>query len=95
MANKMNLLLVACFGMLLFFQCGCSQKLKLGKDPVNKIVLAMTLEEKAYFVTGTGMTLPGEAAAKEDRTPGAPVVGQTQTRDLRHGFGGRPGRAAD
>jgi len=39
----------------------------------------MTLEEKAYFVTGTGMNMaaPGEQKP-EDRSAGAPAVGQTQ-----------------
>ncbi|HUX58603.1 MAG TPA: glycoside hydrolase family 3 N-terminal domain-containing protein [Bacteroidales bacterium] len=39
---------------------------KLGKDPVKKVVAAMTLEEKAGLVVGTGM-----------RFPGGPAIGQT------------------
>lgn len=31
----------------------------LGKDQVKKVIAAMTLEEKAAFVVGTGMKLPG------------------------------------
>ena len=51
----------------------------MGKDSIPKVIAAMTLEEKAYFVTGTGMQLPGEKkAADTSPTPGAPVVGQTQ-----------------
>jgi beta-glucosidase len=44
---------------------------QLGKDPVNRVVAAMTLEEKASFVVGTGMHIPGMQSA-------GPVVGQTQ-----------------
>lgn len=44
---------------------------RLGKDPVNKVVAAMTLEEKAAFVVGTGMRIPGMTL------PDNPVVGQT------------------
>jgi beta-glucosidase len=32
---------------------------KLGKDPVKKVVAAMTLEEKAALVVGMGMNMPG------------------------------------
>lgn len=32
---------------------------KLGKDPVKKVVAAMTLEEKAALVVGMGMKMPG------------------------------------
>jgi|GEM_PF-5917121 len=32
---------------------------KLGKDPVKKVIAAMTLEEKAALVVGTGMRMPG------------------------------------
>jgi len=61
-----------------FFISGNSQKAdapKLGKDPVKKVVAAMTLEEKAGLVVGTGM-----------RFPGGPVIGQTQ--DLVDGAAG-------
>jgi len=33
---------------------------KLGKDPVKKVIAAMTLEEKASLVVGTGMRMPGD-----------------------------------
>jgi len=32
---------------------------QLGKDPVNKVIAAMTLKEKAYFVTGTSFLSRG------------------------------------
>lgn len=52
---------------------------QLGKDPIDKVIAAMTLEEKAYFVTGTGMNLPG-ISGNENATPtqGAPVIGDTK-----------------
>jgi len=52
---------------------------QLGKDPVKKVVAAMTLEEKATLVVGGGMRMPGApretARALEQMSP---VVGQTQ-----------------
>lgn len=52
---------------------------KLGRDPVKKVIDAMTLEEKAYFVTGAGMFIPGTSQLSENiSTPGAPTVGHTQ-----------------
>lgn len=44
---------------------------RLGKDPVSRVVAAMTLEEKASFVVGTGMNIPGLPST-------GPVVGQTK-----------------
>ena len=53
---------------------------KLGKDPVKKVIAAMTLEEKASFVVGTGMRMPGAPPAVNAaiNTQNSPVVGQTQ-----------------
>ena len=49
----------------------------LGKDPVYKVVAAMTLEEKAFFVTGTGIIMPDfTRAVAHTMTPGAPVAGK-------------------
>jgi beta-glucosidase len=56
----------------------------LGKDPVKKVIAAMTLEEKASLVVGVGMRMPGAprpAAGQE-----GPVVGET--RDLVEGAAG-------
>jgi hypothetical protein len=39
---------------------------KLGKDPIPKVVAAMTLEEKAYFVTGRGAALDGHVILQPD-----------------------------
>ena len=62
---------------------------KLGKDPVKKVIAAMTLEEKAALVVGTGMRMPGPPPPAADAskppanapaiTPSGPVIGQTQT----------------
>jgi beta-glucosidase len=52
---------------------------KLGKDPVTKVIAAMTLEEKVAFVVGTGMRMPGMpgSANKQDDKKG-PLVGDTK-----------------
>lgn len=44
---------------------------KLGRDPVKKVVAAMTLEEKAGLVVGTGMRMGG-APPSGTGVPGAP-----------------------
>ncbi len=60
-------------------QCIHQDAAKLGKDSIKKVIAAMTLEEKAYFVTGTGMKMPGsENTPNPTPAPGAPVIGQTQ-----------------
>jgi beta-glucosidase len=67
---------------------------KLGKDPVKKIITAMTLEEKASLVVGTGMRMPGGPPPPNGNAPGnapgnppanppaapaqGPVIGETQ-----------------
>jgi beta-glucosidase len=68
---------------------------KLGKDPVKKIIAAMTLEEKAALVVGTGMRFPGgpppspngnqppspngNPPANPPASPEGPVIGATQS----------------
>ena len=61
---------------------------KLGKDPVKKVIAAMTLEEKAALVVGTGMRMPGGPPPSPDgkpsgappaNPPSGPVVGETQS----------------
>lgn len=61
-------------------QCKSNKLPQLGKDSVKDVIAAMTLEEKAYFVTGTGMDLPGVVLSNDDKTPtpGAPVIGQVK-----------------
>ncbi len=78
---------VAVLGMVAFMQINCQKAPRLGKDPVKKVVAAMTLEEKAYFVTGRGMNLPGVMnTMNPSSTPGEPVVGETK--DLVEGAAG-------
>jgi len=61
---------------------------KLGKDPVKKVMSAMTLEEKAALVVGTGMRMPGGPLPSPNgkapvnppaNPPSGPVIGSTQT----------------
>jgi len=74
------LVLIAAFGLMSFTQCAGEKVPQLGKNPISEVIAAMTLEEKAYFVTGTGMRLPGVAdTADATPTPGAPAVGQVQS----------------
>lgn len=66
--------LVASFSLTASSQTGISPK--LGKDLVKKVIAAMTLEEKASLVVGTGMRMPGAPPAVN--TPESPVVGLIQ-----------------
>lgn len=48
-------------------ECAQSQTLpQLGKDPVKKIVEALTLDEKAKLVVGMGFRMPGAGAPRTD-----------------------------
>ncbi len=71
-------LMVMAIGVLAFLQITCGKPPQLGKSAVKDVINAMTLEEKAYFVTGTGSNIgtPG-GKAPEERAGGAPSVGQT------------------
>ena len=63
--------------LLAFTQSQCSKAARLGKNSIKQVIAAMTLEEKAYFVTGTGRRVPGDTAKpKTSPAPGAPVVGK-------------------
>src|SRR5512135_2992668 len=66
--------------LLVMMQCKEVKVPQLGIDPVRDVIAAMTLEEKAYFVTGSGMALPGINLPGGDTipTPGAPVAGDAQ-----------------
>jgi beta-glucosidase len=71
--------IVVVLGLLSVIQCKSKKAPQLGKDPIKKVIAAMTLAEKAYFVTGTGMDLPGmPSATSSEPTPGAPVIGETK-----------------
>jgi beta-glucosidase len=77
MEKVMKYATIVILGLLMFSLYGCNKTPQLGKDPINKVIAAMTLEEKAYFVTGTGMNMPG--SNNSSPAPGAPVVGQVQS----------------
>jgi beta-glucosidase len=80
-----SLFLIVVFGFSAISQTGTAPQ--LGKDPVKKVIAAMTLEEKAGLVVGTGMRMPGglppaantTPANKPDNPPSGPVIGQTQS----------------
>ncbi len=86
MKNKIILLILLVFAGLFCNAQTVNKTLpKLGKDPVNKVIAAMTLEEKANLVVGTGMRFPGAppSGTSASATPGAPaptnpVIGETQ-----------------
>ncbi|MBQ3765599.1 MAG: glycoside hydrolase family 3 C-terminal domain-containing protein [Bacteroidales bacterium] len=68
-----NILLFSAAALVLAACTGCTPK--LGKDSVDKVLKAMTLEEKVHFVIGTGMAgSSGESAvvgATKNIVPGA------------------------
>jgi beta-glucosidase len=67
---------------LAFFLSGSAQNTaipKLGRDPVKKIISAMTLEEKAALVVGTGMRMPeGLPPSLDGKPPSTPPAGTSQ-----------------
>ncbi len=74
-----GLAVIAVLIILSSIQCRSQKTPRLGRDSIKKVIAAMTLAEKAYFVTGTGMDLPGMPSAKGSvETPGAPVIGETR-----------------
>jgi beta-glucosidase len=68
---KKNLLAVLIVAFFLPAGTQYATAQKLGKDQIKKIVAAMTLEEKAGLVVGTGMSFPG-APPSGPGGPGAP-----------------------
>jgi beta-glucosidase len=77
-----------CFAFFLSGSAQNTNSLKLGNDPVSKIISAMTLEEKAAFVVGTGMRMTGVPPPSPDgkspdtlpaNTSDGPVIGATQS----------------
>jgi beta-glucosidase len=64
------LITLVSFGVISFSQTAP----QLGKDPVSKVIAAMTLEEKASLVVGMGMRMNFST----NEMPGGTVVGQTQ-----------------
>jgi beta-glucosidase len=87
----MKRILISLVMSIAIFISGISQNAvapKLGKDPVKKVIAAMTLEEKASLVVGTGMRMPGgpppssnakAPANPPSNPPTGPVIGQTKT----------------
>jgi len=52
---------------------------QLGKDPVAKVIGAMTLEEKVTMLVGAGMRMPGAPPeVSQSLQQMSPVIGQTQ-----------------
>ncbi len=65
--------------ILACFRYNSAMDPQLVKDSMKKVIASMTIEEKAYLVTGTGMSLTGDEDSEEAApAPGAPAVGQTQ-----------------
>jgi beta-glucosidase len=86
----MKRILIASILLVFFLIPGHSQKGNapiLGKDAVKKVIAAMTLEEKAALVVGTGMRMPGGPPRSGSGNPTGnppaspspgPVVGDTK-----------------
>jgi beta-glucosidase len=76
----MKRIVISFYLFFAFFVAGMSQEAnapKLGKDPVKKVIAAMTLEEKASLVVGTGMRMPG--GPPPSTASSGPVIGRTQS----------------
>jgi beta-glucosidase len=88
--NYMNMKKILLISVMSVSLClaGNSQKAngpKLGKDPVSKVMAAMTLQEKASLVVGTGMRMMGMPSRRDSTNRNrqrndnrGPVVGQTE-----------------
>lgn len=86
----MKKFLISLIVSIAFFLPGIAQKATgptIGKEPVKKVIKAMTLEEKASLVVGTGMRMPGGPPPSKDarpptdapsNPPQGPVIGTTQ-----------------
>lgn len=83
-----NKLLILLFAIAVCTVTTGQQLPQLGKDPVKKVVAAMTLEEKVSLVVGAGMRLPGFTPAggqtqgqqqrPQQQQPQSPVIGDIQ-----------------
>ena len=51
---KKELIIGMAFSAAILSSCGPTTP-QLGKSPINEVINAMTLEEKAHLVIGTGM----------------------------------------
>lgn len=63
------------FGLLLSAGAAAQDLPQLGRDPLDRVVAALTLEEKVALLTGRGMHFPGLSEEQQ-----APVVGQSDDR---------------
>lgn len=66
--------------LLLFTRLQAQQLPQLGRDPVKKVVSAMTLEEKVSIVVGAGMRMPGMPSTgtqNQGQQQQGPVIGET------------------
>jgi beta-glucosidase len=79
MKNKFTLMILFIFtGMTLNAQTGKTLP-QLGKDPLSKVIAAMTLEEKVNLVVGQGMRMSGVPPELSQAVGQmSPVVGETQ-----------------
>jgi beta-glucosidase len=81
MKNSRNSILIVTLGLLYLSTASLSAQApaapQLGKASVQQVIAAMTLEEKANLVVGTGMNMPGMPPGGPG-APGAPVA-QTPT----------------
>ena len=80
MRNKFILLILCVFtGVSINAQTAIKTLPQLGKDPLSRVIAAMTLEEKVNLVVGQGMRMPGAPSEISKNTEQmSPVVGQTQ-----------------
>jgi len=85
--KKILISLVLCIAFIITGYAQNAAVPQLGKDPVKKVIAAMTLEEKAALVVGTGMRMPGGPPPSSNAKPPAdqpgnppqgPVIGATQ-----------------
>ncbi|MGB8492374.1 MAG: glycoside hydrolase family 3 N-terminal domain-containing protein [Bacteroidales bacterium] len=67
-----TMVLLISAGLVMYAQQGVKPLPVLGRDPVSKVVAAMTPDEKVSLVVGAGMRMPGPPPG-----PGNPVSGQT------------------
>ncbi len=77
MIKQIKLFALMLFTCIFLIQC-TSREPKLKKESIERIIASMTLEEKASFVTGTGMSIAGLSRNRDTTSvPGAPAIGST------------------
>ncbi len=66
--------------LILFCGCHTGQEIQpqVSQSEIQQTIDAMTLVEKAYYVTGTGMDIPGLISTDSTTVVGAPVVGEAR-----------------